>query len=101
MLFLSGATFPLQFGPPILRIISGFIPATYLVSGMRQIMIQGKGFPWGAAGALAITIAVGLTVGAKLFRWEKEEKIRGRAKLWVLAVLVPFVAIGFWKIFHP
>jgi len=101
MLFLSGATFPIQYGPPILRIISKFIPATYLVDGIRQIMIQGKGFPWAAAGALLITIAVGVTVGVKLFRWEKEEKIRGTAKLWVLAVLLPFAAIGLWQILHP
>lgn len=101
MLFLSGATFPLQFGPAILRIISGFIPATYLVRGMRQIMIEGKAFPWTAAGALLITIVVGITVAVKLFRWEKEEKIRGTAKLWVLAVLVPFFVIGLWQIFRP
>ena len=102
MLFLSGATFPLQFSPAILKIISSFIPATYLVSGMRQIMIEGKGFPWAAAGALAITIAVGVTVAIKLFRWEKEEKIRSSAKWWVLVVLLPFVVMGVWTwLRHP
>jgi hypothetical protein len=42
---------------------------------------------------------VGMTVSVKLFRWEKEEKIRGTAKLWVLAVLLPFVIMGFWQWF--
>jgi ABC-type multidrug transport system permease subunit len=97
MLFLSGATFPVQSGPVVLRILSQFIPATYLVNGIRQIIVQGRGFPWTAAGALLVTTVVGLTVGAKLFRWEKEEKIRGTAKLWVLAVLLPFVIMGFWQ----
>ncbi len=101
MLFLSGATFPIQNGPLILKVISKFIPATYLVDGIWSIMLQGSGFPWAAAGALLITIAVGVTVGVKLFRWEKEEKIRGTAKLWVLAVLLPFAVIGVWQIFRP
>jgi ABC-2 type transport system permease protein len=99
MLFLSGATFPIQSsGSSILKIISQFIPATYLVNGIRSIMLERGGFPWTAAGALLITVAVGVTVGAKLFRWEKEEKIRGTAKLWVLAVLLPFFIIGAWQI---
>ncbi len=33
----------------------------------------------------------------KLFRWEKEEKVRGAAKLWVLAVLAPFIVLGAWQ----
>jgi len=97
MLFLSGATFPIEKGPVVLRIISRFIPATYLVGGIRKIMLEGKGFPWGEAGALLLTVAVGVTVGVKLFRWEKEEKLRGAAKLWVLAVLLPFFVMGFWQ----
>jgi ABC-2 type transport system permease protein len=97
MLFLSGATFPIKYGPAILQIISKFIPATYLVDGIMQIIIKGGGFPWTAAGALIITMIVGMTVSMKLFRWEKEEKIRGTAKLWVLAVLLPFVVMGVWQ----
>jgi ABC-2 type transport system permease protein len=98
MMFLSGATFPLQFAPKVITVISQFIPATYLVTGIRRIMLEKGGFPWAAAGALLITVAVGVTVGFKLFRWEKEEKIRGSAKLWVLAVLLPFIVIGLWQI---
>jgi ABC-type multidrug transport system permease subunit len=97
MLFLSGATFPIEKGPVVLRIISRFIPATYLVGGIRKIILEGKGFPWIEAGALLLTVAVGVTVGVKLFRWEKEEKLRGAAKLWVLAVLLPFFVMGFWQ----
>jgi hypothetical protein len=54
---------------------------------------------------LAVLVMLLTTVGGglismKLFRWEKEEKIRGSAKLWVLAVLAPFFAMGIWKWFH-
>ena len=60
---------------------------------------MGDGFShvWQAAGALAITLAVGFTLSMKLFRWEKEEKIRASAKLWVLAVLLPFIVMGLWQ----
>jgi ABC-2 type transport system permease protein len=107
MLFLSGATFPIR--GPIFSVISKFIPAKYLVDGMQNIMLKGAGFAttwqtardlWQAAGALVITLAVGLVVGSKLFRWEKEEKIKGAAKLWVLAVLLPFVIIGLWDLWR-
>jgi imidazolonepropionase-like amidohydrolase len=47
--------------------------------------------------ALVLTAFVGLFIAYKLFRWEKEEKIRGSAKLWLLAVLAPFVMMGFWQ----
>jgi ABC-2 type transport system permease protein len=96
MLFLSGATFPIEHGPVVLRIISRFIPATYLVNGMREIMLNGGDLRSVAkpVGALAMTLVVGFIVGMNLFRWEKEEKIRGTAKLWVLAVLLPFFLMG-------
>ena len=96
MLFLSGATFPAEYFGSRLQLISNFIPATYVVKGFKSIMLQDQNLfqNWQAVGALLITILVGFIVGMKLFRWEKEEKIKGRAKLWVAAVLLPFLAIG-------
>ena len=38
-----------------------------------------------------------LFLAVQLFRWEKEEKIQPRNKLWVVAVLAPFVVMGSWK----
>jgi ABC-2 type transport system permease protein len=99
MLFLSGATVPAAFFPKFLRVVSNFIPATYLVSGMQGIMRQSEDLfhDWQWVVALLVTAAVGLAVGTKLFRWEKEEKIRGSAKLWVVAALVPFLLLGTWQ----
>lgn len=97
MLFLSGATVPLL--SHVLQMVSNFIPATYLVSGMQGIMLNSdsllKDWPWVVA--LIITAAVGLTVGSKLFRWEKEEKIRGSNKLWVVVAMLPFFLLGIWQ----
>ncbi len=42
-------------------------------------------------------MGVALFVGMKLFRWEKEEKIAGKAKLWILVVMAPFVIGGFYQ----
>src|SRR5579863_4897439 len=99
MLFLSGATFPTSMFPGWLLIVTQFLPATYLVSGLEGMMLRqesliANGFP---AVALLITVFVGLFISYKLFRWEKEEKIRGSAKLWVGAVMLPFIVLGLWQ----
>jgi imidazolonepropionase-like amidohydrolase len=36
-------------------------------------------------------------IATKLFRWEKEEKLRNTAKLWVLAALAPFFLLGVYQ----
>jgi ABC-2 type transport system permease protein len=101
MLLLSGATFPAEKFPKVMQIIHNFVPATYLVRGMQNIMLKGQGLAdkenLAAVMVLIITTIAGGIISMKLFRWEKEEKIRGSAKLWVLAVLLPFFVMGFWK----
>lgn len=99
MLLLSGASIPASVFGPKMQIVSKFIPATYLVTGIQGFMLRGEGLQqnWDKAGALIITAFVGWIVGMKLFRWEKEEKIRGSAKLWVAAVLAPFLIMGLWQ----
>jgi imidazolonepropionase-like amidohydrolase/ABC-type multidrug transport system permease subunit len=99
MLFLSGATFPLTMFPPWLLVITQFVPATYMVTGIQGMLLRKEGlganiFP---ALALLLTSMVGLFISYKIFRWEKEEKIRPSAKLWLAAVLTPFLLLGFWQ----
>jgi len=100
MLFLSGATFPLAMFPPWLLAITQFLPATYLVTGVQAMLLRNEGIGDNlqAIFALLLTTAVGLFIAYKLFRWEKEEKIRNSAKLWLAAVLAPFVCLGIWQI---
>jgi ABC-2 type transport system permease protein len=99
MLFLSGATFPAEMFPRWLQIVTNFIPATYLVRGVKELMVENHSLSqeWTALAALLTTIVVGVIVGMKLFRWEKDEKIRTSAKLWILAVLLPFLLLGIWQ----
>ena len=61
---------------------------------LQRESLLANGFP---AFALLITVFVGLFISYKLFRWEKEEKIRGSAKLWVGAVMLPFIVLGLWQ----
>ncbi len=99
MLFLSGATFPTWFLPRWLQVTSQFLPATYLYQGIQSIMLRGESF-WQnltSAAALMLACAVAVFIGIKLFRWEKEEKITGRAKLWILVVLAPFLLLGVYQ----
>jgi len=99
MLFLSGTTFPISMFPGWLKIVSQFIPATHLVSGLQNILVQNESLVtnWQAVGALTLTTAISLFICVKLFRWEKEEKMKPSAKLWVVAVLVPFLLLGGWQ----
>ena len=96
MLFLSGATFPLTIMPNWLQIVTQFIPAGYLVSGMSGILQHGETIAQHSKSvfALAVTLLVGLFIATKLFRWEKEEKLRPAAKLWVIVALLPFFLLG-------
>src|SRR6266850_4602627 len=99
MLFLSGATFPISFFPDWLQIVTQFIPATYLMTGTAGILQHGESLlqNWLSVVALIVTALVGIFIATKLFRWEKEEKLRNSAKLWVLAALAPFLILGIYQ----
>ena len=99
MLFLGGATFPISFFPDWLQIVTQFIPATYLTTGTAGILQHGESVlaNWQSVVALLVTALVGIFIATKLFRWEKEEKLRNSAKLWVLAALAPFLILGVYQ----
>jgi ABC-2 type transport system permease protein len=99
LLFLSGATVPLAVFPIWLQRCALFIPATYLATGLefavtnlasrREITID--------VIALLLGMTVAFEVSRRIFRWEPEAKVRSRAKLWVLAALVPFLLFGTYE----
>jgi len=99
MLFLGGITFPIVGFPVWLQTVAQFIPSTYLSTGLQAIL-RGRetlfdNLP--SAGALALTAALGMLLSVKLFRWEKEEKLRPTAKFWLLAILGPFLVLGAYQ----
>ncbi len=98
-LFLSGATIPLATFPGWLQRVALFIPAEYLATGLESAgarMATGYQVLEDSA-ALALGLAVAFEVSRQLFRWEPEAKVPRKAKLWVLAALVPFLLFGTWE----
>lgn len=101
MLFLCGATFPASMFPNWLLIATQFIPATYVFTGLQGILLRHESLltrtNFEAVTALILTSCIGLFLCVKLFRWEKEEKVRPAAKLWLMAVLIPFFVLGSYQ----
>jgi ABC-type multidrug transport system permease subunit len=99
MLFLSGVTIPIAVMPAWLQTVAQFIPMTYFTTGLQPILRGTESLLDNAtsAAALALTAVLGTFLAAKLFRWEKEEKLRPAAKFWLLAVLGPFFVLGAWQ----
>ena len=98
-LFLSGATIPLAVFPMWIRRVSLFIPATYLATGLESAAanIVGVAELMTDVAALTVGLLVAFEISRQLFRWEPEEKVPGRAKLWVLAAMIPFLAFGIYE----
>jgi len=96
LIFLSGATFPLAYLPRLVQRFGLFLPATYLVNGLQQTILN-SATPWSRyAEILSLACWAGLTffLSAQLFRWEPEAAIPRRAKLLVAATAIPFLILG-------
>ena len=96
LIFLSGATFPLAYLPRLVQRFGLFLPATYLVNGLQQTILN-SATPWSRyAEILSLGCWAGLTffLSAQLFRWEPEAAIPRRAKLLVAATAIPFLILG-------
>ncbi|MGH9657721.1 MAG: ABC transporter permease, partial [Bryobacteraceae bacterium] len=101
MLFLSGATIPIAILPKWAQATSQFLPASYLITGLQGMFLRGETLAANAksVAALALTLALGAFLSRQIFRWEKEERIAPRTRLWVAAVLAPFAGLGVWEIY--
>ncbi len=99
MLMLSGATIPLTILPAWVQIAAHFLPATYMTSGLQSILIRNESLGQNAYAALALLLAgvLAFFISLKLFRWEKDEKLKPSSKLWIVAVLAPFLILGTYQ----
>src|SRR5262249_34661408 len=93
MLLLGGATIPISIMPTWLQVATQFLPSTHYTTGLQSIFRGRETLMdnMSAVGALALTVVVGTLLAMKLFRWEKEEKMKPAAKLWMVAILAPFL----------
>ncbi len=98
-LFLSGATVPLARFPHWIQKASLFMPATYLATGLENATtnLSTSGEIITDVVALTLGLLVAFEISRQLFRWEPEAKVPSRAKLWVLAAMIPFLAFGVYE----
>jgi ABC-2 type transport system permease protein len=83
MLLVSGVYYPVSVLPNWLQPLSWISPATYVLDGLRQAIIQGRGLGplWGDLWPLAICAVVSLPVGLAIFHaGERYAKRTGRLK---------------------
>ncbi|GKX32012.1 transport permease protein [Vallitalea longa] len=71
MLFLTGATIPIEIMPEFMQKISKFLPVTHAVNAMKDVWL-GKGMihAWVSILVLILVLLVCLIVSLKIFRWE-------------------------------
>lgn len=100
MLMLSGAMLPLQFLPPWLQTVTAFLPSYYLFSGMQSMLLNGASLWRNALETMALLVTALTTtfLALKLFRWDRDDVIPGRAKWWIVAGLTPFFLVGLTKL---
>ena len=99
LIFLSGATIPFTALSHTVQHVALFLPATYLVHGLRNaiFMGDGPGKVLVALVSLLIWFLLTLFLSSQLFRWEPEAKIGRKAKFLVAATAIPFILLGVWE----
>ncbi len=70
MIFLTGATVPLELMPDAMRSISDALPLSYAVQALQTTWVGGDASMSTALYVLAGTVAVSAAVAGWLFRWE-------------------------------
>ena len=96
MLIIGGVAVPLASLPDWAQRLSGFFPGRYAVDAL-QACVTGTGL--GAAGfsliALVLIGAAGALAGAKMFRWDSEQRFAATpGKAWVAVALSAWIAVG-------
>ncbi|MSU50638.1 MAG: ABC transporter permease [Opitutus sp.] len=96
MLIIGGVAVQLASLPAWAQHVSAFFPGRYAVEAL-QACFNGRGF----AGARFCLLALGLVgvagclAGAKLFRWDAQQRFASRSgKLWLLPALAAWAAVG-------
>jgi ABC-2 type transport system permease protein len=74
MLFLSGVFFPIDSAPTWLQPITNVLPLSYLVDGLREPMMRGRGIGaiWIDLLVLVATFAVAMAFAIRFFRWDEK-----------------------------
>ena len=96
MLIIGGVAVPLASLPEWAQRLSLFLPGRYAVQAI-QAAVTGAGLRDAAFSVIALLVigAAGCVAGARLFRWDAEERFVARpGRWWAAAALVPWIAVG-------
>ncbi|MCF6523374.1 ABC transporter permease [Streptomyces sp. JJ36] len=70
LLIGGGVVVPLERFPDGVRAVLELLPVAALSDGLRAVLQDGAGLPWGDLGVLAVWAVLGLGAAARFFRWE-------------------------------
>ncbi|MEO3768171.1 ABC transporter permease [Streptomyces sp. B8F3] len=70
LLVAGGVIVPLEKFPDGARAVLDVLPVAALSDGLRDVLQDGAGMPWGDLGLLAGWAVLGLAAAARFFRWE-------------------------------
>ena len=97
MLIIGGIAVPLASLPDWAQHVSAFFPGRYAVAGVAGVRERGRAWRRSSFDLLALTIigAAGCIAGAKMFRWDAQQRfaVRGRSG-WLLVPLAAWAAVG-------
>jgi hypothetical protein len=96
MLIIGGVAVRLASLPPWAQHLSAFFPGRYAVETMQEC-VTGDGLRLAYFGLLALLLigAAGCVAGARMFRWDANQRFAARGgKVWLLAALAAWVAVG-------
>lgn len=96
MLIIGGVAVPLASLPPWAQHVSAFFPGRYSVEALQACM-NGPGLPAIRLSLVALTLIgfAGCLAGARLFRWDAQQRFASRGgKAWLVPVLAAWLAVG-------
>ncbi len=96
MLIIGGVAVQLASLPLWAQHVSAFFPGRYAVEAL-QACVSGRGFMGARFSLLALGLVgvAGCLAGAKLFRWDAQQRFATRSgKLWLLPALAAWGAVG-------
>lgn len=97
MIMIGGVGVKLSQLPLWAKHVSAFLPGRYAVEAMRACVVtDGAGLSAGYFNLIALTLTGFATclAAAKMFRWEPDQQLTGRAKLWMIFCLIVWAAVG-------
>jgi ABC-2 type transport system permease protein len=96
MLIIGGVAVQLASLPLWAQHVSAFFPGRYAVEAL-QASVSGRGFAGSRFSLLALGLigVAGCLAGAKLFRWDAQQRFANlRGKLWLVPAFAAWIAVG-------